>query len=255
MVKRFGVVVLAVFSLSHAAPARSVLPSRPGVGPVDRRIPVSLDQPPWTALARVQTELGERCSGFLVAPRVMITAAHCLFLPRVRRFIQPGSVHVLVGYDGGRYRAHARVSAFRVAEGYQPLDEAGSGGADRAVLVLDHPVVRQANVLETASAPAEVPLPVRLGGYGQDRDERVVADPACAVTGRVADGGGRPLLAHDCDATRGTSGAPLLWRRPDGRWVAIGVQVGASTGGAGGVAVPLGPPADGLTRSDRSADR
>lgn len=255
MVKRFGVAVLAVLSLSHAASARAVLPLRPGVGAVDRRVAVPLDQAPWTALARVQTELGERCTGFLVAPRVAITAAHCLFLPRVRRFIQPGSVHVLVGYDGGRYRAHARVAAFRVAEGYQPLDEAGSGGADRVVLVLDHPVVPESEVLGTAPAPAGVPLPVRLGGYGQDRDERAVADPACVLTGRVADNEGRPLLAHDCDATRGTSGAPLLWRRPDGRWMAIGVQVGASASGAGGVAVPLGTPASGLTRSGRSADR
>ncbi len=254
MIKRPGVVVLATLAFAQAASAGSVLPLRPGVGAVDRRVSVPLDQAPWSALARVQTELGERCSGFLVAPRVVMTAAHCLFLPRVRRFIQPGSVHVLVGYDDGRYRAHARVSAFRVAEGYQPLDEAGSGGADRAVLVLDHAVVPESAVLSIASAPAG-PLPVRLGGYGQDRDERVVADPGCTLTGRVTDGAGRPLLAHDCDATRGTSGAPLLWRRPNGRWAAIGVQIAASAGGAGGVAVPLGQPADALTRSDRSAGR
>ncbi len=255
MVKRFAVGVLVVLSLAQLASARALLPLRPGVGPVDRRVPVPLDQAPWTALARVQTELGERCSGFLVAPRVAITAAHCLFLPRVRRFIQPNSVHVLVGYDGGRYRAHARVSAFRVASGYQPLDEANSAGADRAVLVLDHAVAPESDVLDTAPAPAGLPLPVRLGGYGQDRDERVVADPTCTLTGRLVDGGGRPLLAHDCDATRGTSGAPLLWRRPDGRWAAIGVQVRALAEGAGGVAVPLGNPAGGLTRSGSSADR
>ncbi len=183
-----------------------------------------------------------------------MTAAHCLFLPRVRRFIQPGSVHVLVGYDRGRYQAHARVSAFRVADGYQPMDEGRSGGADRAVLVLDHAVVPEADVLPTAQPPA-APVPVRLGGYGQDRDERAVADPACTLTAWIVDGAGRPLLAHDCEATRGTSGAPLLWRRPDGRWDAIGVQIGASVSGAGGVAVPLGASAGAAIPSGRPADR
>ena len=216
---------------------------RPGIGLADRRIPVNLEQSPWTALVRVQTELGERCSGFLVSPQVVMTAAHCLFLPRVRHFIQPGSVHVLVGYDAGRYRAHARVVRFTIASGYLPLDETASAGADRAVLVLDHQVVPASVSLPTAQAPAMLPAPVRLGGYGQDRDEIAVADPECRLTGRSADGQGRPLLAHDCDATRGTSGAPLLWRRPDGKWAAIGIQIAAVDGNAGGIAVPLGAPA------------
>ena len=217
------------------------LPLLPGVGPADRRVAVDMAQPPWRALVRVQTELGERCSGFMVAPQVAVTAAHCLFLPEVDRFIQPSSVHVLLRYAYGRYAAHARVRRFTVPNGYRFRDEAATAGADRAVLVLDHRLVPPADVVPLAPVPISLPAPALLGGYGQDRDEVVVAEPGCRVLGETRDGEGRPLLLHDCQATRGTSGAPLLWHRPDGRWAAIGIQIEARTA-SGGVAVPvLGP--------------
>ena len=218
----------------------AALPLLPGVGPADRRLPVDPARAPWTALVRVQTELGERCTGFMVAPQVAVTAAHCLYLPRVGRFIQPGSIHVLLGYRFGRYAGHARVMRFTIPQAYRPGDEAATAGADRAVLILDHRLVPASEALAVASVPS-LPAAVRLGGYGQDRDELIVAGPGCRVLGRRSDGQGRPLLAHDCQATRGTSGAPLLWRRPDHGWAAIGIQIEAEAA-SGGVAVPLQEP-------------
>ena len=218
----------------------AALPLLPGVGPADRRVPVDPVRAPWTALVRVQTELGERCTGFMVAPQVAVTAAHCLYLPRVGGFIQPGSVHVLLGYRFGQYAGHARVRRFTVPAAYRPGDEAATAGADRAVLVLDHRLLPASEALAEAPVPP-LPAAVLLGGYGQDRDEVIVAEPGCRVLGERPDGQGRPLLVHDCQATRGTSGAPLLWRRPDGRWAAIGIQIAAEAA-SGGVAVPLREP-------------
>lgn len=193
---------------------------------------------PWRALGRVQTELGTRCTGFLVGPREVFTAAHCLFLPRARHYAQPGSVHFLLGYAFGAYVAHARVVSYSIAAGYDPLREAATAGADRAVLVLDAPLGTPDRVLRPAAAP---PGPVMLGGYGQDRAEAIDADLHCAVIGLVRDGEGRPLLRHDCSATRGTSGAPLLADSTRG-WVAVGIQIAAVADGRGGLAVPLGGP-------------
>ncbi len=246
----------AIFLLAALAGAGSGASGRgllPGVGPVDRRVAVDMGQPPWAALVRVQTELGERCTGFMVAPQVAVTAAHCLFLPRVDRFIQPGSVHVLLRYAFGRYAAHARVVRFAVAKGYRPHDEAATAGVDRAVLVLDHRLLPASAALPLGPVPAVLPAPALLGGYGQDRDEVVVAGPGCHVLGELRDAAGRRLLAHDCQATRGTSGAPLLWRRPDGKWAAIGIQIEAQPA-SGGVAVPL-LGAGAVSPPDRSAGR
>lgn len=218
----------------------AALPLLPGVGPADRRLPVDAARAPWTALVRVQTELGERCTGFMVAPQVAVTAAHCLYLPRVGGFIQPGSVHVLLGYRFGHYAGHARVVRFTVPGAYRPGDEVATAGADRAVLVLDHRLLPGSEVLAVAAVPS-LPAAILLGGYGQDRDEVIVAEAGCHVLGVRPDGQGRPLLVHDCQATLGTSGAPLLWRRPDGGWAAIGIQIAAEAA-SGGVGVPLQEP-------------
>ncbi len=218
----------------------AALPLLPGVEPADRRLPVDATRAPWTALVRVQTELGERCTGFMVAPQVAVTAAHCLYLPRVGGFIQPGSVHVLLGYRFGHYAAHARVVRFTVPGAYRPGDEVATAGADRAVLVLDHRLLPGSEVLAVAPVPS-LPAAILLGGYGQDRDEVIVAEAGCHVLDVRPDGQGRPLLVHDCQATLGTSGAPLLWRRPDGRWAAIGIQIAAEAA-SGGVGVPLQEP-------------
>lgn len=235
--------LIGILALLPMPALAATLPMLPGVGGTDRRSVVDMRRPPWNSLVRVQTELGERCTGFLLSPQVVVTAAHCLYLPRVRRFIQPSSVHVLLAYRAGAFVAHARVARFIIPAGYEPLDEAASAGDDRATLVLEARLSPQAAAIAVEPVPARLPVPVLLGGYGQDRDEVVVADPGCALVGTGTDGQGRTLLLHDCQATRGTSGAPLLWRRPDGRWAAIGIQIEAAAG-AGGRAVPLAIPSD-----------
>ena len=41
----------------------------------DRRVAVDPNEPPWNAIAKVQSNIGEHCSGVLVAPAVVVTAA------------------------------------------------------------------------------------------------------------------------------------------------------------------------------------
>ncbi len=77
-----------------------------------------------------------------------------------------------------------------------------------------------------------------LGGYNQDHAEVIEADAHCAVTGLARDRQGGALLLHDCSATRGTSGGPLLLRGENGGLLLAGIQVGARKARAGGLAVP-----------------
>lgn len=219
--------------------ASVLLPGLSGGAPLQ---PVPIGEAPWRALLRVQTELGARCTGFLIGPAIAVTAAHCLFVPRAGHFLQPGYVHVLLRYRMGHYDAHARVVGFIVPPSYDPLAQARTAGLDRAVLMLDHAITSPGDVLKSTRRVPAVGTELRLAGYGQNRDELAVQGPACRITGLQADATGHLVIAHDCAGTRGTSGAPLLARGTDGSWRAVGVQIEAREGSVGGLAAALVAP-------------
>jgi protease YdgD len=203
------------------------------------RFTVDMALPPWTALGRVQTELGTRCTGFLVAPRVVMTAAHCLFRQVTGHYVQPDSVHFLWRYDKGVYADHARVVAFAQAPGYDPLHELNTLGLDRAFLTLDHVVGTGADDVRFVPATPPVGAELLLGGYNRDHDEVLEAD-RCRLRGFAVDHGGHRLLVHDCYGEPGTSGAALFARLPDGGWGVAGLEVAVTgPGGRIGLAEPL----------------
>ncbi|HXD52501.1 MAG TPA: trypsin-like serine protease, partial [Burkholderiales bacterium] len=67
---------------------------------------------PWSSIGKLYNETGGSCSGVVIARDKILTAAHCLFNARSRRFIPPEALHFLVGYRAGRYSAHARIASY-----------------------------------------------------------------------------------------------------------------------------------------------
>ncbi|GBQ16054.1 trypsin-like serine peptidase [Swaminathania salitolerans] len=207
-----------------------------------KRHAVALDRAPWRILGRVQTELGGRCTGFLVAPSVIMTAAHCLWLPRTGHYVQPASVHFMLGYDTGAWRGTARAIRFVIAPGYDPDHPLRTSQADRATIVLDRRLADRKELVPFARA--RTGDAAMLAGYQQDRRELAIGDLDCRVTG--VRGG---LVDHDCKATHGASGAPLMIRQGE-EWKIGGIDVTAMAQGSGGTAVALTPDSAGGTMSD-----
>lgn len=208
---RVGLLV-AVPLLLAALPATAQNPLLPGIGAKDRRVVVDASHAPWSSLVKVQSNLGARCTGVLVAPRRVVTAAHCL-LNRAQRFLPASSLHVLFGYDRGEYRQHRAVAALETGGPYDRERRLDGLVGDWAVLTLDGDAPDGVTPLPLARVPPEPGTPLMLGGYSQDKAHIVTADTGCAARG-IDDTERGPLLVHDCDGTRGVSGAALLVRNP-----------------------------------------
>ncbi|WP_353213011.1 trypsin-like peptidase domain-containing protein [Rhodovarius sp.] len=224
-----------------AGPAAAEEPPRippstlPGIGGEDRRVLLPQPARPWSALGRVQTGLGNRCTGTLIAPDRVLTAAHCLVAPRTANFVQPRSLRFLLGYRMGWFQAAAEARAYHVGDGFNPATN-GPAGADWAIIELAQPLHGPMLPLWQGGIPPGTPL--MLGGYQQDRPEVILADTDCRAGAMLRQPKAPSLLAHDCSATRGASGAPLIALLPDGRHVVAGVAVRAALGAARGFAVP-----------------
>lgn len=204
------------------------LPALPGLGAQDPRQVVPVGEAPWSSLGRLQTEAGGRCTGTLIAPDTVLTAAHCLVSPRGGGFVHPNTVHFLMGYERGRATARRRAVGYRTGTGFEP----GARGApqeDWALVRLDQPI--EGPLLPLFRRPVPPRAPLMLAGYQQDRPEVLLADTAC----RVLDAR-EGVLLHDCAATRGSSGAPLLVRAGQG-WAIAGIASRAARDMALGQAV------------------
>lgn len=199
----------------------------PGIFGSDNRIVIDAGDRRWHAVGRLNRESGGFCTAVLIAPTEALTAAHCLWDQSQRRWVDPKSVHFVPGYRRGTYLGHARAAHFRLAEGIV-IDDAGHPERlldDWAVIELDLDLAAGAGVepMTLADASERERLSggtVASGGYSRDRPHLPVKVEPCRALGLIERG---RLLLHDCDASAGSSGSPIVVER-DGALVVVGIQ-------------------------------
>ncbi|MGI4768574.1 MAG: trypsin-like serine peptidase [Janthinobacterium lividum] len=189
----------------------------------DHHALVDADSYPWSAVGKLFNSIGGACTAAAIAPDKVLTAAHCLYAFRPRRFLQPESIHFLLGYARGDYRIHARVSGIAIGPGYDPSDETRTAAADWAVLTLAEPLPATVRPISLAASVPASGTAIEIGGFAQDRAYLMTADTQCRLLGSSS---GTPVLAHDCVIAHGDSGAPLLVTSADGSVEAFAVTVG-----------------------------
>jgi len=182
---------------------------------------------PWSAIGKLFNEAGGECSGVVIARDKILTAAHCLFSTRTRRFTAAASMHFMIGYRSGHYSVEARIARYEIGAGFDPLRYRQTSDADWAILELAESLPAEIEPLRLSGVAEPGGTRAVLAGYPQDRAYAMTADRACELRDSIDAG---KLLLHTCRGVKGYSGAPILVGDVDGKVRIAGIQIATMRG-------------------------
>jgi protease YdgD len=201
---------------------------------------------PWSSIGKLYNETGASCSGVVISRDTVLTAAHCLYNHRTRRFIPASALHFLVGYRTGRYSAHARIVSYEIGPGFDPLRYNQTSEADWAVLKVTEQLPATIEPLRLRRADSPSGPRAVLAGYPQDRAFAMTADRECELRENIEAG---RFLLHTCRGMKGYSGAPILVSAGGSKMQVAGIQI--ATLDTRGVSKMIAVPAQAILRQDR----
>lgn len=161
----------------------------------------------WEAVGRLNIGGRSMCTGALIAPNLVLTAAHCLYDRDNRSRFDASEIEFLAGLRHGRASAYRWVKAAIPHPDYVFAPDGGEAQVrnDLALLELERPIENTSiTPFETSPRPRRG-AEVGVVSYAHDRAETPALQKSCHVLARQFG-----TLILSCSVDFGSSGAPVF---------------------------------------------